>query len=99
MYSRLVLEVRNRKPSAFPPPGVPVGSGTKQLQAEDTLEAIATLSVDVPTQFAAHDAVPVATNEFVPPVKAPQNALRSSRLAVNCLLKALAQLLPPQLGL
>ena len=86
--------------SVSPPPGVPVGSGTKQLQAEDTLEATATLSVDVPMQFAAHDAVPVAAKLLdVPEVNELQNALKFSRLAVNCLLKALAQLLPPQLGL
>lgn len=66
-YSRSVLGVRNRKPSVSPP-GVPVGSGIKQLQAEDTLEAMAAPSVDFPTQFAAQDAVPVAANEFVPAV-------------------------------
>jgi len=93
------LGVKNRKPSVSPPPGDPVGSGTKQLQAEETLEAIAALSVEVPTQFAAQDAVPVAANELVPAVSEPQNALKLSKLAVNCLLKALAQLLPPQLGL
>lgn len=89
---------KNLKPSVSPP-GVPVGSGTKQLQAEETLDAMAALSVDVPTQFLAQEAVPVAANEFVAAVNEPQNALKLSRLAVNCLLNALAQLLPPQLGL
>jgi len=83
-------------PGAF---GHFVGSGTKQLQAEETLEAIATPSVDVPMQFLAQLAVPVAENAVVvPEVKELQKPSKLSRLAVNCLLKALAQLLPPQLG-
>jgi hypothetical protein len=95
---RSVLLFRNRKP-----PGVLVGSGTKQLHAEDTLDATADCTeaaVEVPTQLAAHVAVPVGENTAVgATVHELQNDSRLSRLAVNCLLKALAQLLPPQLGL
>ena len=77
-----------------------MGSGTKQLHADETLDAIATLSVDLAMQFVAQLAVPVAANELeVPEVNELQNADKLSRLAVNSLLKALAQLLPPQLGL
>lgn len=85
------------------PPGVLVGSGTKQLQAEDTLEATTDCTeaaVEVPTQLAAQVAVPVGENTAVgAAVHELQNDSRLSRLAVNCLLKALTQLLPPQLGL
>jgi hypothetical protein len=51
-------------------------------------------------QLAAHDAVPVAEKtEVGEAVQELQNDSRLSRLAVNSFLKALAQLLPPQLGL
>lgn len=80
-----------------------MGSGTKQLQAEDTLDATAgctEAAVEVPTQLAAQAAVPVGEKVAVgAAVHELQNDSRLSRLAVNCLLKALAQLLPPQLGL
>jgi len=77
-----------------------VGSGTKQLHAEETLEATATLSVDVPTQLLAQAAVPVGAKALeVPEVKELQKPSKLSKLAVNCLLKALTQLLPPHLGL
>ena len=80
-----------------------VGSGTKQLQAEETLEATADCiegAVEVPTQLAAHDAVPVAEKTAVgEAVQELQKDSRLSRLEVNSFLKALAQLLPPQLGL
>jgi len=56
--------------------------------------------VEAPTQLAAHDAVPVGANLLdVPEVHELQKAVKLSKLAVNCLLKALAQLFPPQLGL
>lgn len=80
-----------------------MGSGTKQLQAEDTLDATADCTeaaVEVPTQLAAQVAVPVGEKTAVgAAVHELQNDSRLSWLAVNCLLKALAQLLPPQLGL
>ena len=80
-----------------------MGSGTKQLQAEDTLDATAGCTgaaVEVPRQLAAQVAVPVGEKTAVgAAVHELQNDSRLSRLAVNCLLKALAQLLPPQLGL
>jgi hypothetical protein len=92
-----VFLFKNRK---FP---VLVGSGTKQLQADETLEATADCTeaaVEVPTQLVAHVAVPVGENTAVgAAVHELQNDSRLSRLAVNCLLKALTQLLPPQLGL
>lgn len=96
---RSVSGVRNLNPLS----GGVVGSGTKQLQAEDTFEATADCTeaaVEVPTQLAAHVAVPVAENTAVgAAVQELQNDSKLSRLDVNCLLKALAQLLPPQLGL
>jgi hypothetical protein len=80
-----------------------VGSGTKQLHADDTLDATADctdVAVEVPTQLAAHDAVPVGENTAVgAAVQELQNDSRLLRLAVNCLLKAFTQLFPPQLGL
>jgi hypothetical protein len=95
---RSVFLFRNLKP-----PGVLVGPGTKQLHAEDTLDATADCTeaaVEVPAQLAAHLAVPVGENTAVgAAVQELQNDSRLSRLAVNCLLKALTQLLPPQLGL
>jgi hypothetical protein len=80
-----------------------VGSGTKQPQAEETFEATDACrddAVDGPTQLTAHDAVPVG--EKVAEVSAVQELQKPSkldRLAVNCLLNAFTQLLPPQLGL
>jgi hypothetical protein len=84
-------------------PGVLVGSGTKQLHADDILDATADCTdaaVEVPTQLAAHDAVPVGENTVVgAAVQELQNDSRLSRLAVNCLLKAFTQLFPPHFGL
>jgi hypothetical protein len=99
----LVSSVRNRNPSSAPP-GHGVGSGTKQLHADETLDATDACSdgeVDAPTQFAAQDAVPaganVAEDDAVHELQKPS---RSERLAVKCLLKAFTQLLPPHvLGL
>jgi hypothetical protein len=97
--SRFVFAFRNLNP----PSGGVDGSGTKQLHAEDTLDATAdciATAVEVPTQLAAHVAVPVGANTAVgAAVQELQKDSKLSRLAVNCLLKALAQLLPPQLGL
>jgi hypothetical protein len=94
----LVLFVKNLNPL-----GVVVGSGTKQLQADETFEATALCNeeaVEVPKQLVAHDAVPVGANTAdSPAVQELQNDSRLSRLAVNCLLNSLAQLFPPQLGL
>lgn len=97
---RFVSAFRNRN---FSSPGQGVGSGTKQLHAEETLDATAAswvAAVDGPTQLAAHVAVPVGANtEVGAAVQELQNDSRLSRLAVNCLWNALAQLLLPQLGL
>jgi hypothetical protein len=99
MDLRSVFALRNRNPLS----GGVVGSGTKQLQAEDTFEATAACTeaaVEVPRQLAAQVAVPVGANtEVGAAVQELQKDSRLSRLAVNCSLKALAQLLPPQLGL
>ena len=66
----------------------------------DATADCAEADVEVPTQLAAHDAVPVGANTAVgAAVQELQNDSRLLRLAVNCLLKALTQLLPPQLGL
>ena len=62
--------------------------GTKQLQAEEILEAIAVswaAAVEVSMQLAAHDAVPVAakiSEGFA--VQEPQKDCRLERLAVYC---------------
>jgi hypothetical protein len=57
-------------------------------------------AVEVPRQLVAHDAVPVGANVADDSaVHELQKDSRLSRPAVNCLLKALAQLLPPQDGL
>ena len=99
---RSVSGVKNRYPSS-PLPGQVVGSGTKQLQADETLDATAVCNeeaVDGPTQFAAHDAVPVGANTADgSAVQELQKDSRLVRLAVNSLLNAFAQLFPPQLGL
>lgn len=80
-----------------------VGSGTKQLQADETFDATTLCredAVEVPKQLVAHEAVPVGANTAdSSAVQELQNDSRLSRLAVNCLLNSLAQLLPPQLGL
>ena len=80
-----------------------MGSGTKQLQAEETLDATAVCNdtaVDGPTQLVAQLAVPVGANVADDSaVYELQNEIKLSRLAVNCLLNSFAQLFPPQLGL
>lgn len=80
-----------------------MGLGKKQLHADETLDATSVAcdaAVDAPRQFVAHAAVPVGANEEVgEAVHELQNDSKLSRLAVNCLLNALTQLFPPQLGL
>jgi hypothetical protein len=102
IHPRLVSSFKNLKPLVSPP-GQEVGSGTKQLHAEETFDATAVASedaVEVPKQLAAHEAVPVGANTADgSAVKELQKDSRLSRLAVNCLLNALTQLFPPQLGL
>ena len=96
----MVSAFKNRN---FSSPGQGVGSGTKQLHADETFEATAVAfeaAVDGPTQLTAQAAVPVGENEEVgDAVHELQKDSKLSRLAVNCLLKALMQLFPPQLGL
>jgi hypothetical protein len=81
---RLLFSFRNRNPSS----GHLVGSGTKQLQAEETFEATGPCrdaAVDGPTQLAAHDAVPVGANlADVLAVQELQKPSKSDRLAVKC---------------
>ena len=90
-----VLAVKNRVTAL----GHGVGSGTKQLHAEETVDATDACSVaavDGPTQLAAQDAVPVGSKlAEVDAVHELQKPSRSERLAVNCLLNAFAQLFPP----
>jgi len=73
------------------------------LQADETLDATANCweaAVEAPIQFEAQAAVPVAEKRSDgPAVHELQKASKLLKLAVNCLLKALTQLLPPQLRL